>query len=140
VYTSQHSANSNSRRDQAKHAEYRRHKPKDSKAKGKDKDLRLSVSSKSIHAKCLDSDFLLDSGAIHMCPNRHWFSTFHPIPTRDIKLGDNSAVTADSAGEIIIVLPYHTGGNVKLSIRDVLYVPKLRLNLLSCSRLAARGI
>ena len=141
VSTSQHSANSNNQRDQAKHAKDRRHKPKDSKPKGKDKALRLSVSSKSIHSKRLDSDFLLDSGAsAHMCPNRHWFSTIHPIPTREIKLGDNSVVTADSAGEITIVLPYHTGGTLKLSIRDVLYVPELGLNLLSCSRLAARGI
>jgi hypothetical protein len=75
-----------------------------------------------------------------MCLNRHWFSTIHPIPTREIKLGDNSVVTPDSAGEITIVLPYHTGGNLKLSILDVLYVPSLGLNLLSCSHLAARGI
>ena len=75
-----------------------------------------------------------------MCPNRHWFSNLHPIPTREIKLGDNSVVTADSAGEINILLPYHTGGTLNLLISDVLYVPDLGLNLLSCSRLAARGI
>jgi hypothetical protein len=141
VSTSQHSANSSSQRDQAKHAKYRIHKPKNSKPKGKEKALSLSVSSKSIHAKRLDSDFLLDSGAsAHIYPNRQWLSTIHPIPTREIKLGDNSVVTADSAGEITIVFPYHTGGILKLSIRDVPYVPDLGLNLLSCSRLAARGI
>jgi hypothetical protein len=75
-----------------------------------------------------------------MCPNRHWFSNIHPIPTREINLGDNSEVTAEPAGEINILLPYNTGRTLKLLISDVLYVPELGLNLMSCSRLAARGI
>jgi GAG-pre-integrase domain len=49
-------------------------------------------------------------------------------------------VTAESAGEINILLAYHTGWTLKLRISDVLYVPDLGLNLLSCSRLAACGI
>jgi hypothetical protein len=86
------------------------------------KALSLSVSSEFIHAKCHGSDFLLDSGvSAHMCPNRHWFSHISPIPTGGIKLVDTSVVTAEAAGKlnINILLPYHTGGNLILSIHDV---------------------
>jgi GAG-pre-integrase domain len=37
-------------------------------------------------------------------------------------------------------MPYHTGGTLTLTIGNVLYVPELGLNFLSCSRLAAKGI
>jgi hypothetical protein len=139
--SSQQSANSASQGEQRKHSNDRRQKPRGSKPNGKDKALRLSVTSLSVHTTPIYGDFLLDSGAsAHMCPNRQWFLNMHPIPTREIKLGDNSVVTAESAGEITLHLPYHTGGTLTLIIRDVLYVPDLGLNLLSCSRLAAGGI
>jgi hypothetical protein len=75
-----------------------------------------------------------------MCPNRHWFQNMHTIPTREIRLGDNSVLTSEAAGDIIMSMPYHTGGTLTLAIGNVLYVPELGLNLLSCSRLAAKGI
>jgi hypothetical protein len=37
-------------------------------------------------------------------------------------------------------LAFLSGGTLHLLIGDVLYVPKLGLNLISCSRLAASGI
>jgi Integrase core domain/GAG-pre-integrase domain len=41
---------------------------------------------------------------------------------------------------MILRLPYRDGKTLKLVISDVLYVPNLGLNLLSCSRLAMRGV
>jgi hypothetical protein len=87
------------------------------------------------------SSFLLDSGASsHMSPNRDWFHSLHPIDTREISLGDNSKVNAEAAGVIILKLPYNQGATLRLITSDVLYVPELSLNLLSCSKLTERGV
>ena len=81
------------------------------------------------------NDFLLDSGASsHMSPNQDWFHKLYQISPREISLGDNSKVTAEAAGDIILKLPYKNGAILKLLISDVMYVPDLRLNLLSCSK------
>jgi gag-polypeptide of LTR copia-type len=85
------------------------------------------------------SSFLPDSGAnSHMSPNREWLHSLHPTATREICLGDNSKANAEAAGDIILKLLYH-GATLRLIISDVLYVPELNLDLLSCSRLAERG-
>ena len=87
------------------------------------------------------NDFLLDSGASsHMSPNQDWFHKLYQISPREISLGDNSKVTAEAAGDIILKLPYKNGAILKLLISDVLHVPDLSLNLLSCSKLAERGV
>jgi GAG-pre-integrase domain len=64
----------------------------------------------------------------------------HPISTRNIKLGDNSVVTAGATGDMVLNPPYHTGGTLCLLIGGVLYVLKLGLNWISRSLLAAGGI
>jgi hypothetical protein len=74
-----------------------------------------------------------------MCPNRHWFQNMNTIPTREIRLGGNSVVTSEAAGDIIMSMHYHTGGTLTLKIGNVLHVPELGLNLLSCSSLTAKG-
>ena len=52
------------------------------------------------------NDFLLDSGASsHMSPNQDWFHKLYQISPREISLGDNSKVTAEAAGDIILKLP-----------------------------------
>jgi hypothetical protein len=75
-----------------------------------------------------------------MCPNRQWFENMHTIPTQEIRLGDKSVVKSEAVGDIIMSMPYHTGNTITLTIGNVLYVPELGLNILSCSRLAAKGI
>jgi gag-polypeptide of LTR copia-type len=111
----------------------------ESKLSTRDKFLRLTVTFAS--ARNTTSDFLLDSDAsAHMCPNRNWFKNLHPISPREIKLGDNSVVTAEAAGDMVLNIPHHTGETLRLLIGDVLYIPKLGLTLISCSRLAASGI
>jgi Reverse transcriptase (RNA-dependent DNA polymerase)/gag-polypeptide of LTR copia-type/GAG-pre-integrase domain/Integrase core domain len=113
--------------------------PEFSKPSKQEKTLRLSVTLCS--AQSNTKSFLLDSGAsAHMCPNKNWLHNFHKIAPREIRLGDNSVVSADAAGELILALPYRTGGRLNLHIDNVLYVPDLGLNLLSCSRLAANGV
>jgi GAG-pre-integrase domain len=111
----------------------------ESKTSTRDKSLRLTVTFPS--ARSSKSDLLLDSGtSAHICPNCNWFKTRHSIFPREIELGDNPVVIAGAAGDMVLNIPYHTGWTLRLLIGDVLYVPKLGLNLISCSRLAASGI
>jgi transposase InsO family protein len=100
----------------------------------------LMINVTSENSKVQD-EILLDSGASnHMSPQRHWLHDLRPISPREIRLGDNSTVTAEAAGNIILCLPYHGGATLKLLIKDVLYVSELGLSLLSCARLASRGV
>jgi hypothetical protein len=104
----------------------------------KEKVLMLNMTS---HKKSGNHEFLLDSGASsHMSPQRDWLHNMHPIQTREIMLGNDATVSAEAAGDMILRLPYRDGKTLKLVISDVLYVPDLGINLLSCSRLAMRGV
>jgi hypothetical protein len=90
----------------------------------------------------VQGEILLDSGASnHMSPQRrHLLHNLCPISPREIRLGDNSTVTAEAAGDITLRLPYHGGAALKLLINDVIDVPELGLSLLSCARLASQGV
>jgi hypothetical protein len=83
----------------------------------KQKVLMINVTSEK--SKVQD-EILLDSGASnHMSPQRHWLHNVRPISPREIRLGYNSTVTAEAAGDIILRLPYHGGATLKLSMKDV---------------------
>jgi hypothetical protein len=104
----------------------------------KGKILMLNV---TYHDNASKHDFLLDSGASsHMSCELTWLHNLHPIPSREIRLADNNMVHADAAGDLVLEAPSHKNTALKLTIRDVLFVPKLGLNLLSCSRLAEKGV
>jgi hypothetical protein len=65
---------------------------------------------------------------------------FHPIPSREIRLAENSMIQADAVGDLVLEALSHKNATLKLAAKDVLLVPKLGLNLLSCSRLADKGV
>jgi Integrase core domain/GAG-pre-integrase domain len=64
----------------------------------------------------------------------------HPIPSREIRLADNSIIQAHAAGDLILEAHHKSNSVQKVTVKDVLLVPKLGLNLLSCSRLAEKGV
>ena len=111
----------------------RRQKSKVSKSRD-DKILMLNVSS---HENASRNEFLLDSGASsHMSCEPAWMHNLHPIPSREIRLADNSIIQAHAAGDLILEAHHNNNSVQKVTVKDVLLVPKLGLNLLSCSRLA----
>jgi hypothetical protein len=86
-------------------------------------------------------DLLLDSGySSHILCESRWLHNLHPIQSREIRLADNSVIHADEAGDIVLEEPSHKNTALNLTIKDVLFVPKLGLNLLSCSRLTEKGV
>ena len=49
-------------------------------------------------------------------------------------------IQEDAAGDLIVEAPSQTDAALKFPVKDVLLVPKLGLNLLSCSLLAEKGV
>jgi hypothetical protein len=93
------------------------------------------------HDNASRNDFILDSGASsHMSCESGWMHNFHPIPSREIRLADNSIIQAHAAGDLILEAHHKSNSVQKMTVKDVLLVPRLGLNLLSCSRLAEKGV
>jgi hypothetical protein len=87
------------------------------------------------------TDFLLDSGASsHMSCESSWMQNFHRIPSREIRLADNSMKQAHAAGDLILEAHQRSKSVQKVTVKDVLLVPKLGLNPLLCSRLAEKDV
>ena len=82
----------------------------------------------------------IDSGASHhVTSRRDWFKSLEDITTRKILMGDNNPHEAVAKGDISI----HTsvcGEQSRGLIRDVLYVPGIKTNLLSVSQLTQQGL
>jgi uncharacterized membrane protein (Fun14 family) len=63
-----------------------------------------------------------------------------PHTSREIRLANNSMRQANAAGDLVLEAPSQKNVALKLTVKDVLLVPKLGLNLMSCSRLAEKGV
>ena len=85
------------------------------------------------------SDFVLDSAAtIHICYNKELFDYINPVNTT-IKWGNNTSNTIKASGIGDISLKFlSTNQNARLT--GVLYIPELRVNLISLALLAKRDI
>ena len=91
------------------------------------------------HSKSM-CKWILDSGATkHMTPHRAAFDTYEVIPSRNVHLGDDSVVDAVGVGSIVVEVLVR-GRSKKMTIKDILHVPKLHANLLSVSKLVSSGM
>jgi transposase InsO family protein len=86
-----------------------------------------------------DNQWVLDSGAsCHMTGNKDFLIKPHALPNqRRITYGNGEQGTAKAIGTVILLRS--VSPNVKLVLRDVLYIPGLTHNLLSVSRATANG-
>lgn len=72
--------------------------------------------------------WIADSGASrHICANRSMFLHLHAIMNSSIMLHDNSCVSVQSSGDVPL--------RSTVILKDVLYVPSFKSNLLSISKL-----
>lgn len=94
--------------------------------------LKLFVSNAALSTEIDDDNaWFIDSGAsIHMSCKRDWFDTYHEI-NKDghIYLGDNRSHEIEGYGNISVMIP---NGQEK-KIQNVVYVPRLKKNLISAS-------
>jgi hypothetical protein len=79
---------------------------------------------------------LVDSGATrHMFYDLSVVHKLESIATTTVKLGDDSTANCTKIGEVAL---YMSDGR-RLRLYQVLYVPRLAINLLSVSQLAKKG-
>jgi hypothetical protein len=81
--------------------------------------------------------FILDSGAtLHTCYKKELFNNINSTTT-SIKWGNtNSTIRASGVGDISLV---STSANNKVTLKNVLYVPEIGVNLLSLSLISSKS-
>jgi hypothetical protein len=95
------------------------------------------VEANHVGIKLYSQTFVVDSGATrHMFYDLSVFHKLESIAPTTVKLGDDSTANCTQIGEL--VLQMFDGRRLRLS--QVLYVPRLAINLLSVSQLAKKGI
>ena len=79
----------------------------------------------------------MDTGPTrHVCINQNLFSSYHPVDNgEEIFMGNSSTSKVLGKGKVILKM---TSGK-KLTLNDVLHVPDIRKNLVSCSLLSKNG-
>ncbi|GBL98972.1 Retrovirus-related Pol polyprotein from transposon TNT 1-94 [Araneus ventricosus] len=91
---------------------------------------------------CVDSHrniFCLDSGATsHMCFNEHLFTEINPIDDTYVKLAVDKTVKAIAKGTVTfdVLVGNQTKG---ITLQNVLYIPDLKNNLISISKVTANN-
>ena len=89
-----------------------------------------------------DFSWIADSGATeHMSDKRQWFTNFHPVHDKcwSVSIADNHLMYVRGVGDIIVHATIN--GEVKpFKLQNVLYVPYLRRNLISVSRLTEKHV
>ena len=103
------------------------------------RDLRLFVSNVALFVETDDSDaWFVDSRAsIHMTCNKKWYTNFKEKQNgASIYLGDDRAHQIKGYRDIPVTLP---NGTVR-HIRNVVYVPGLKKNLISVSTITGQNL
>ncbi|KAE8721370.1 hypothetical protein F3Y22_tig00016115pilonHSYRG00011 [Hibiscus syriacus] len=90
----------------------------------------------SISTTQLTDAWILDSGcSYHITPNREWFSTYRPINSGSVYLGDDRCCNIVGIGDVRIKM--HDGSVRTLS--GVRHIPDLKKNLISLDTLHKNG-
>ena len=90
-----------------------------------------------------DTRFLIDSGASdNMVNNIDWLTDVKIIPEKKIMIGNGDTVSATHSGTLKMNVRLQGGGppvTRAVTLERVLYVPRLKENLISCSALCRDG-
>jgi len=109
-----------------------------SQADGSDSDLKVfsfSVTTPTIGYSG-DSEWLLDTCATyHVCPNRDWFFRFEKLDSYSVVMGDDRLCNMKGISTVLIKM----FDEMVRKLREVLYVPQLKKNLISVGALKALG-
>src|SRR4029078_5287093 len=101
----------------------------------KDNDEMVVMCSDHTDEQC----WYIDSGATqHMSGDRDAFIEYEGIPAKAVYMGDNNKQDAVGQGSVKMVLGV-SGRQVNAKFTNVLYVPNLKSNLISVSRLIKDG-
>lgn len=82
----------------------------------------------------------LDSGAaMHMTMHREWLQDETVPPVRHVRIADDKMLHVESCGKVEICVPSINGSTSMIQVSNVLYVPDLKANLLSISKIIKSG-
>lgn len=86
------------------------------------------------------NEFIVDSGTTHhMVNNKGWITDYQPFTEhRQVKLGGARTLNAQGSGTAYVPVQ-QSGERIILKLCDVLFVPRLRRNLVSVSKLTDDG-
>lgn len=86
-------------------------------------------------------EWILDSGStVHICCDRKKFNFIQPLKLQQqIRLPNGILITAKESGSCHIKTKDDNGKERKIAITDVLYVPEIKTNIISISRLMNKG-
>lgn len=73
----------------------------------------------------------------HMCDNRHLFDEIRPTEQK-VWIGKNSTMEAKGIGTVRMISELR-GNEQKITLQDILYVPKLRPNLFGVTKCRSGG-
>jgi len=83
-----------------------------------------------------DSDWILDSRCTyHMCPHKDWFSTYDPVDSTVVYMGNNAQCNVTGIGTVTI----KTHDGIVKTLSNVRHVPDLKHNLISLDTLESKG-
>ena len=74
-----------------------------------------------------------------MAADRSLFEEYHPVASMTVTIGDGSEMVVAGKGKVALSLGTE-GKTTRVTLVDVLYVPKLAVNLFSVSKAAERGV
>ena len=89
-----------------------------------------------------DYSWIADSGATeHMSDKRQWFSNFQPVQNKcwSVSIADDHLLYVRGVGDITVCATIN-GVDKFFKLQNVLYVPHLRRNLISISRLTEKHV
>lgn len=86
-------------------------------------------------------EWILDSGStVHICCDRKKFNFIQTLKhQQQIRLPNGTLITAKESGSCHIKTKDDNGKERKITITDVLYVPEIKTNVISISRLMNKG-
>lgn len=84
-------------------------------------------------------DWFIDSGASeHMSPNKNYFLDFKEISHRSVRIANDQNLQYLGQGKIEVISRIDNR-EVKITLQNCLYVPDLKVNLISVSKLTVLG-
>jgi hypothetical protein len=90
---------------------------------------------------CGKDDWIVDSGASsHLCNDRSKFGRFWESQIKTIGLANGEECIVGGEGLVLLETLDLDGKTVKLKLSNVIYVPDLKMNLLSVGKLVDKGV
>lgn len=101
----------------------------------------FAIEETNIQQKTKEINWVLDSGSSHhICCQKEKFTSIKPLEKQiHMKLPNGDVVTAKEHGQCVIKSYDETKKSVKIIASDVLFIPQLKVNILSISKLTKKG-